>query len=61
MMMPGWDDAPIEAKRVCGKPVRFRPCDFGTEPTSYCPACSKVILAPAGFKAFKERSLGVSA
>lgn len=61
MPLPGWDDAPITEKRVCGRPVRFRPCDFGTEPTSYCPACSKVILAPAGFKAFKERSLGVSA
>ena len=61
MMMPGWDDAPVELKRVCGKPVRFRPCDFGSEPTSYCAACTRIVYAPPTFKAFKDRSMGVSA
>lgn len=61
MPLPGWDDAPIDAKRVCGRPVRFRPCDSGSEPTSYCSTCTKVVYAPASFKAFKDRSMGARA
>lgn len=58
MPMPGWDDLPVDQKRVCGKPVAFR---SGGAPTSYCPACSRIAYAPAGFQSFKDRDVGAAA
>lgn len=53
MPLPGWDDLPVAAKRVCGRPVQH--------PTSYCPSCVGIVYAPRGFQAFKERSMGAAA
>lgn len=43
--MPGWDQAPITEKRVCGAPVEWRPVNIGgitvEQPSSWCTACRK--------------------
>lgn len=59
MPMAGWDDAPVQEKRVCGRPVKANPREGLM--TSYCPACSRLVYAPAGFREFKERSMGEAA
>lgn len=49
MPMPGWDDASIHEKRVCGAVVVL--------PTSYCRVCSKIVWAPPRFREFKDRDV----
>lgn len=49
MPMPGWDDASIHEKRVCGAMVVL--------PTSYCQVCSKIVWAPPRFREFKDRDV----
>lgn len=44
--MAGWDEAPIDEKRVCGAPVEWRSVQvggegFAMEPTSWCSDCRK--------------------
>lgn len=58
MPMPGWDDLPVDQKRVCGRPVAFRRDGV---PTSYCPACSRIAYAAPSFQAFKDRDVGAAA
>lgn len=53
MPLPGWDDLPVDEKRVCGRPVQH--------PTSYCPACVRIVYAPRGLREFKERIMGAAA
>lgn len=53
MPLPGWDDASIHEKRVCGAMVVL--------PTSYCRACSKIVWAPPRFREFKDRGVGAPA
>jgi hypothetical protein len=56
MPMAGWDEVPVQEKRVCGRAVKVKPREGLM--SSYCPACSRLVYAPAGFQAFKERSMG---
>jgi hypothetical protein len=53
MPLPGWDDLPVDEKRVCGRPVQH--------PTSYCPTCARIVYAPRGLREFKERMMGAAA
>lgn len=53
MPLPGWDDLPVDEKRVCGRPVQH--------PTSYCPTCVGIVYAPRGLREFKERMIGAAA
>jgi hypothetical protein len=49
--MPGWDSAPVQAKRVCGAPVEWRPVNIGgitvEQPTSWCTNCRKRFTVPS--------------
>jgi hypothetical protein len=47
MPQPGWDDATVTHKMVCGQPVQAG--------TSWCPACLKIIAAPSALASFKNR------
>lgn len=49
MPQPGWEDAPVAEKMVCGQPVQAG--------TSWCPACLKIVAAPSNFAAFKHRKM----
>jgi len=49
MPQPGWEQAPVAEKMVCGQPVQAG--------TSWCPACLKIVAAPSSFAAFKHRSM----
>ncbi|MGO4171585.1 GcrA family cell cycle regulator [Bosea sp. TAF32] len=48
MPQPGWDDAHVREKMVCGQPVQAG--------TSWCPACLKIVSSPAGLARFKHQS-----
>lgn len=56
--LPGWEDAHVTEKMVCGQMVALRRDGV---PTSYCPACSRVMYAAPSFQAFKDRGIGVPA
>lgn len=47
MPQPGWDDAPVSEKMVCGAPV--------VAGTSWCPACLRVVSASESFSRYKTR------
>lgn len=49
MPQPGWEQAPVAEKLVCGQPVQVG--------TSWCPACLNVVSAPSSFASFKHRSM----
>ena len=46
MPLPGWDQAGPWEKRVCGRPVTFRPGASGAEPTSWCRSCKPLVYSP---------------
>ncbi|MGO4672958.1 GcrA family cell cycle regulator [Bosea sp. 2YAB26] len=46
MPQPGWDDAPIDQKMVCGRPV--------VGGTSWCAHCLTIVAVPAGFARYKD-------
>lgn len=46
MPQAGWDDAPIEEKMVCGRPVVGK--------TSWCPRCLTIVAVPTTFARYKD-------
>lgn len=48
MPQPGWDDAPVTEKMVCGAPV--------SAGTSWCPSCLRVVSASESFTRYKTRA-----
>lgn len=59
MPLPGWDDLPVQEKRVCGRPVKVVPRDGLM--TSYCPACAGIVYAPRGIQEIKYSGWGTPA
>lgn len=47
MPQPGWDDAPVTEKMVCGAPV--------VAATSWCRACLQIVSATESFSRYKTR------
>lgn len=49
MPQPGWEQAPVAEKMVCGQPVQAG--------TSWCPACLAVVSPSPKLAAFKHRKM----
>lgn len=49
MPLPGWDDAPITEKMVCGKRVVIG--------TSWCRHCLAIVTQPARLREFRDRQI----